>query len=187
MPSFGLVKLLRELFFLTLDEKRSAVFRKVELNEDYVQDLRKERLRKSRRALTGSSSDGLLIKGISPKDNGEAMPDSDGLDKGTRSVAGGVVRSDGSLMRDSRTATSTTPAVSRSYSISPKRESPAGHRRSDSMDSMRSQVRVRETNEVLRLIVSSSDSVRWTNCRQRRRNGVLGRFLPATGHRSGRR
>ncbi|CAM9577211.1 unnamed protein product [Scytosiphon promiscuus] len=108
----------------------------VELNEDYVHDLRRQRMRKSRRALTGNSSDGLLNrdnKGTSPMGNGEVAPGGDGL-----------VRGVGSMIRDSRTeyATSTsTSTMGRGHSSSPMSDRTPRHRRSDSMDSMRSQVR----------------------------------------------
>lgn len=107
-----------------------------------MHDLRRERLRKSRRVLNGNSSDGLLNKdkkGISPKGNGKAVPDGEGLTMGTRSVSNGVVRSE-SLIRDSRTEYAKS-IITRGHSSSPVLDSKARHRRSDSMDSMRSQVR----------------------------------------------
>lgn len=124
---------------------------KVELNEDYVHDLRQERMKKHRRTLTGSSAADLLNSSMSSmgssststspmKTHGPPSSDSRTKMKDTRSTSvGGYDHSASSAKSPGVLPVSLSMTRDREGERERERER---HRRTDSTDSTRFQVKL---------------------------------------------
>ncbi|CAM9169048.1 unnamed protein product [Ectocarpus fasciculatus] len=109
----------------------------VELSKDYVQDLRRERMKRHRRALTSGSCGDMLnssSSSISPMKS-DGMPGNDSRMKDARSTS----------VRGLSASPMQRPSVDRSQSVrgfsaSPMQSPGVDHSRTDSMESLRSQM-----------------------------------------------